>query len=203
MDRDYLDATGKAVVIDGIKYAQGHLVPIANRNINFRDNLAVNLLSNIVPQSDPSNEGSWAGFENYTRSFVKGANNREVYVVAGTQGFKDVELPPKGDDPKRPVKIPEYLWKVILVLDRPGLEIGDVGENAYTIGLWMPNDNTPAKKSSWRTYVKSVDEIEDITGYDFFSNLPLNVQNSIEGNTQIRYPIDFTDFEDTDDLAEP
>ncbi|NER05435.1 MAG: hypothetical protein F6K17_24000, partial [Okeania sp. SIO3C4] len=191
-----------------VEYAQGHAVPIAHRNRNHRDNLAISLLSNIVPQTEKSNNGVWKGFEGYVRDFVKDTSkqthNKEVHVIAGTHGVKDVEFPGRGEGDKTSIKIPEYLWQVILVTDRPGKGVEDVTENTYTLGLWMPNNNTPDKTSAWRKekdsenperllYVNSVNEIESKTGYDFFSNLPDGIEEKIEDNTDISFRTDIPD----------
>jgi DNA/RNA endonuclease G (NUC1) len=190
---------GDKVVIDDVDYVLGHLVPVADRNRNWKDNLSINLLSNLVPQTSVTNNGKWKGFEDYTRRFIGGSNNREVYVVAGTYGSKNVELTAEGTPGtgetsdgfnQSSVKIPEYLWKVILVLKQPGLEIKDINAtNAYTIGFWMPNsadvsDKYYQKQSDGEyKYLKSVDFIESQTGYDFFSYLPDSIQADIEANT--------------------
>ena len=118
--------------------------------------------------------------------------------------MKDVEFPGRGEGDKTSIKIPEYLWQVILVTDRPGKGVEDVTENTYTLGLWMPNNNTPDKTSAWRKekdsenperllYVNSVNEIESKTGYDFFSNLPDGIEEKIEDNTDISFRTDIPD----------
>ena len=183
-----------------VKYVYGHAVPVAARDRNHRDNLAISLLSNIVPQTEKSNNGVWQGFEGYVKSFIKKAHNKEVQVIAGTHGVKDVELPARGEGAETSIKIPQYLWQVILVTDRPGLGVEDVTENTYTLGLWMPNNKTPDKTSAWKLkengeflYVNSVNEIEAKTGYDFFSNLPDGIEEKIENNTNISFRTDIPD----------
>ena len=108
-----------------------------------------------------------------------------------------MELPARGEGAETSIKIPEYLWQVILVTDRPGKGVEDVTENTYTLGLWMPNNNTPDKTSAWKLkendeflYVNSVNEIEAKTGYDFFSNLPDGIEEKIEDNKNISVPSD-------------
>jgi endonuclease G len=43
----------------------------------------------------------------------------------------------------------------------------------------IPNSGTI--NSDWRTYRVSVDQVEAITGFDFFSNVPAGIQAVIEG----------------------
>ncbi|BAS59749.1 MULTISPECIES: DNA/RNA non-specific endonuclease [Leptolyngbya] len=68
-----------------------------------------------------------------------------------------------------------------LVLDRSGIKPKDVTEKvSRTIGLVVPNQQGVNLKP-WKKYVTSVDEVERLTGHDFFGNLPDAVQEVIEG----------------------
>ena len=59
-------------------------------------------------------------------------------------------------------------------------EIKDEVDGGYSaIGFWMENKNVSGKVSS---YVKSVDEIEALTGFDFFHNLDDAVETVVEKN---------------------
>jgi hypothetical protein len=42
----------------------------------------------------------------------------------------------------------------------------------------MPNQN--GINSDWRTFRVSVDNVEALTGYNFFSNVPVSIQAAIE-----------------------
>ena len=66
--------------------------------------------------------------------------------------------------------------------------------NTYTVGFWTvnrkPKEEEKAwnkKPDSWRTstIVKTVNEIEELTGYDFFSNISSDIQEKIENNREI------------------
>jgi DNA/RNA endonuclease G (NUC1) len=209
--KDYKGADNKSIKTtengETVEYVYGHLVPVADRNTNWKDNTGINLLSNIVPQTNATNGGVWGGFENYTRRFIKGVNNnKDAYIVAGTYESKNVEIATKGTPGtdtslnQASIKIPEYLWKVILVVNRPGLEAKDITkDNSYAIGFWMPNTNEGSSSSAWQsknpdgtyTYLKSVDFIESKTGYNFFSYLATDVQAVLESNNILIEPKDF------------
>ena len=51
---------------------------------------------------------------------------------------------------------------------------------ANTIFVNTPNTNTIS--SSWGTYRTSVDAIEAATGYNILSNVPANIQTTIEAS---------------------
>ena len=72
------------------------------------------------------------------------------------------------------------LFRSVLVLDRPGTQPKDVTvATSRTIAIVVPNQQG-IKSKPWREYLTSVDEVEKLTGYDFFRNLPEPVQKSIE-----------------------
>ena len=153
------------------------------------------------------NDNQWAATESYAQKLAK--QGKEVYIIAGTHGTKKQEdgtpilLPPTNGV----IKIPANFWKVMLVLDSPGQGIPDVENDAYTIGFYMDNkeliDPLTGEARDWRTTKKSVREIENITGYNFFSNLPKDIQDAIETNDQlievgISSPLDWYDEFDFD-----
>jgi hypothetical protein len=53
-----------------------------------------------------------------------------------------------------------------------------------TIAVIMPNSNTfngsTIRDDNWQDFIVSVDQVESLTGYDFFSNLPDTIENCIE-----------------------
>ena len=78
------------------------------------------------------------------------------------------------------VVVPAKIWKVVLVIDRPGIAPKDITQKvSRPIAIVVPNQQG-VKSRPWKEYVTSVDEIEKLTGYDFFSNLPKEVQQIIE-----------------------
>ena len=59
---------------------------------------------------------------------------------------------------------------------------------ASIFGVLFPNTNQEASKLIWQDHVFSVNDIEEYTGYNFFSNIPTEVQEKIENQ------IDLPDF---------
>lgn len=54
-----------------------------------------------------------------------------------------------------------------------------INENKRVIAINIPNDQSVADKP-WRAYLTSVDALETLTGYDFMSNLSVEVQRIIK-----------------------
>ena len=52
--------------------------------------------------------------------------------------------------------------------------------SAQTIGFWFEHRTY---SDSYTNYAVSVDEIEKYTGFDFFVNLPDNIETAVERNS--------------------
>lgn len=152
------------------RYDRGHLAPSGDRTANREDNSATFVMSNIIPQSPGNNRGPWNELEGYCRKLV--AQGKELQIVAGPLGQI-------GRIGKAKVVVPQSTWKVILVLDSPGLDDGDVSATTRVIAVNMPNVNS-IENQSWREFRTTVDELEELTGYDFFSVLENAVEAAIE-----------------------
>jgi endonuclease G, mitochondrial len=104
---------------------------------------------------------------------------KELYIVAGGHGSGG-----SGENGESTglangkVNVPATTWKVVLVLDQPGQQPEEV-LTARTIGIIIPNQQG-IRLRPWRAYRQSVDAIEELTGYNFFSNLSEEVQTVIE-----------------------
>lgn len=151
-------------------YDKGHMAPSADRTKTVTDNGATFVMSNIIPQTPDLNQGPWADLEDYTRELVN--QGKELYIIAGTEGKKEAIASGK-------VTVPAKTWKIIVVLDRPGLGVKGVTTSTRVIAVQMPNSQG-IRNSSWKTYRTTVQKIEAVTGYNFLSNVPVSVQKVIE-----------------------
>ena len=77
---------------------------------------------------------------------------------------------------------PEGLWKVVLIPEVPGQSPTDITTKAISFGVLLPNIDHRPSNLIWQDRVFSVNEIEEYTGYNFFSNIPTEVQKQIENN---------------------
>jgi endonuclease G len=154
---------------NGSGYDKGHVVPSGDRTRNVEDNSATFLMTNIIPQTPDNNRRTWEGLESYCRELVN--QGKELYIVAGP-------LNSQGKLLKGKVTIPQSTWKVIAILDRPGLGLSGVTTNTRVIGVNIPNKQ--GINPNWKAYRLSVDQLEDMTDYNFFSNVPTVIQDVIE-----------------------
>ena len=161
-------------------YARGHQIPNADRNAVPEMQAQTYYSTNMTPQiQNGFNGGIWAKLEEAVRSFVPQGDT--LYVVTGAS-FRKVnenlaakKIVNKNDGKSLPV--PNYYWKVLLKVERNNGELS----SASTLGFWLPHDDL--KGHTYGEYTVSVDQIEQWTGFDFFVNLPDNIENSAEKNT--------------------
>jgi endonuclease G len=164
----------------GSGYDRGHMVRSEERTRTREDNDATFLMTNILPQTHDLNAGPWLSLETYCEVLAK-KKNHELYLIAGGIYDKNPEyLKGKGNGR---VAIPKSTWKIVVVLER-GQGLESVNKETRVIAVNMPNEQGKEfKKSGWRKYLTTVDELERLTGYDFLSNVPPDVQAVIESKT--------------------
>ena len=164
----------------GSGFDRGHMCPSGDRTLNYQENADTFLMTNMVPQAPDNNQVTWEGLESYSRSLV--SQGKELYIISGGygQGGTGRNGFATTVDQGR-VVVPAYTWKVILVLPNgDGDDVARVDTSTRTIAVIMPN--AQGLDPDWHKYVVSVDEVEALTGYNFFSNVPENIQNVIEAN---------------------
>ena len=152
-------------------FDRGHMTPSADRTSTVELNSETFLMTNFLPQGSNNNQGPWNNMEQYLRSLFPS----ELYVIAGGHG--SLGTTSKGGT----VNIPEKTWKVIIVLPSGNNDVSRVTNSTRTIAVIMPNDNSAISRSAnWKNYRVSIDAVESLTGYDFFSEIPDAIENTIE-----------------------
>jgi endonuclease G len=162
----------------GSGFDRGHHTPSADRTRSIPDNSATFLMTNIMPQAPGNNQGPWEKLESFSRTLIGQGN--ELYIIAGgvgTGGTGDNGFATTVDNGR--VAVPAQTWKVIMVLPAGDNDVARVNANTRTIAVLMPND-TSIRPEEWQKYLTTVDIIESVTGYDFFSNVDPAIQAQIE-----------------------
>jgi endonuclease G len=165
----------------GSGFDRGHMTPSADRTASIPENSATFLMTNMIPQAPGNNQGPWADLENDTRALLSSTQN-EVYVISGGSGTGGTgstggltESISNGM-----IAVPAVTWKVILVLTKAdGDDAARVTTQTRTIAVIMPNRDD-IRPRNWQEFLVTVDEVEALTGYDFFSQVPVNIQAVIE-----------------------
>lgn len=150
----------------------GHLCPAGD---NRWSKAAMNqsfYLSNICPQDIDLNGGDWEGLERRCRGWAKQYD--DIYIIAGPV-FYNEHYRTLGEGK---IGIPDAFFKVILRMKNA------IGKNdPRALGFIFPNEGT---HHDLIHYQKTVDEIEEITGLDFFYNLPDETEEIVESSSNIK-----------------
>lgn len=154
-------------------YDRGHLLPAADRAFNQEAMQETFLMSNISPQAKNFNKGIWRELEELTRDWAK--KNERLYVVTGPV----LSQPVKGAIGENEVSVPAAYYKVLLDLAEPSQK---------GIGFVIPNEVSfdPLYK-----FAMSIDEVEEITGINFFPEL---MPEDLETKVESTHNLDFWEF---------
>ncbi|MGN1375685.1 MAG: DNA/RNA non-specific endonuclease [Prevotella sp.] len=142
-------------------YDRGHMCPAADNKWDATAMYESFLFTNICPQNRNLNAGDWNEMENQCRKWVK--KYGRIYIVCGPILYKCSHK----TIGKNRVVVPEAFFKVVLCMKDKPKAIGFIYKNAA--GNRRKGD-----------YVNSVDQIERITGIDFFPSLPDETEDEIE-----------------------
>lgn len=162
-------------IYTGSGYDKGHVVPSADRTKSIEDNSSTFLMTNMMPQTPDNNRRTWEGLEQYSRELVT-KEGKELYIIAGPLGTQ-------GQPIKGKLTIPKSTWKIVVVLE-PGSGINGITTKTRAIAVNIPNQQ--GIDPDWRKYRVSVDKIEELTGYNFLSNVPTAIQDVIEEKIDIQ-----------------
>ena len=143
------------------RYDRGHLVPAGDMKWDETAMRECFYLSNICPQNHEFNEGDW----NYLENRVRGWANfyGKVYVACGPIVSTHPET--IGENC---IAVPDSFYKVVLC---------DMRGTWKAIGFVYANNGT---HHNLNYYVRPVDDVERLTGIDFFYQLPDDVEERIE-----------------------
>lgn len=158
-------------------YSRGHMCPNASRDGNRTMQLQTFYVTNQVPQvQDSFNSGIWSTLEGEVQKL---ANKEEIFVTTGVSFHKGNETPqiqyisPK-KHPDQQVPIPPYFYKLVLRVKYVAASVTD----ASCIAFWF--ENRAYIQDKFHNHSCSVDQVEEWTGFDFFVNLPDEIENVAE-----------------------
>ena len=143
-------------------YDRGHLAPAGDFKFSQRLMRESFYMSNVSPQAPQFNRGIWKELEEQVRAWA--VRDGGLYVVTGP--VLRPGLPTIGK--QNEVAVPEYFYKVILYCRNPEIRI---------IAFLMRNE---ASDNSLKQFVVPVDEVEKMTGIDFFPKIPDPMEQELE-----------------------
>lgn len=142
-------------------WSRGHMCPAGDNKWDAEAMYESFSLANVCPQNANLNSGLWNSIEMDCRKWARKFG--DIYIVCGpvylrreheTIGYNKVY-------------VPEAFFKVVLCL------------NGTPKGFGFIVRNTDGNKKR-DLYYNSIDQVERITGYDFFPALPDSIENEVE-----------------------
>lgn len=148
-------------------FDKGHLCPAGDMKFSKQAYNETFYTSNISPQKSDFNAGVWNRLEQKVRYWADKYDG--LYVITG--GILEPNLKTIGEED---VSVPDYFYKVLFDVsnDKPRM-----------IAFLVPHKNSDRPLYE---FVVSVDELEELTGIDFFHHLPDDIENKIEKNTDYK-----------------
>lgn len=148
---------------DGMSH--GHMCPAMDCKMSPAAMTQSFLLTNLCAQAEKLNTGSWQKLERKCHDLA--IKYGCLYIVAGPVFNNRLPSAFMGK-----IGIPDAFYKVVLCMEG----------SPKAIGFIYDNTNDP---HNMQDAVHTVDQIEELTGIDFFPLLPNNVEDDIEGHANL------------------
>lgn len=166
--KDSKVSTGSALPSDYAKsgFDRGHLAPAADLSwseVTMKESF---YMSNMSPQKPGFNRGIWKKLEGYVRQWA--SDNNAIYIVTGGV-LNNIDQYIGTSN----VGVPKYYYKVILDY---------TGPEKKGIGFILPNQSSSKKL---QLSAVSIDEVEALTGINFFHSLPDDEESLLESQFNV------------------
>ena len=152
-------------------FDRGHMAPAADFATSREAMSATFLLSNMAPQRPALNRGIWAQLEKDIRLLAQG--HGALCVLTGGLFLDSLERPVEASvfiGPHR-VAVPSHFFKVILCEHADGM---------WEMFAFVMANSSSALPGGPRQYMKSVDEVEALSGLDFFNGMNDETEELLE-----------------------
>lgn len=150
-------------------YDRGHMAPAGDMKWSEKAMDESFYMTNMCPQAKTLNTGAWKRLEEKCRQWAE--IDSAIIIVCGPILTDPIEEF-IGDSR---VAVPQRFFKVIL---------SPYVESPRGIGFIMPNGKVTG---GMQASAASIDEVERITGLDFFSSLPDEIENEVESQCRFHY----------------
>lgn len=143
-------------------YDRGHMCPAGEQKWSDEAMHHSFVMVNICPQKHELNTGAWKTLEDKERVWAK--RDSAIVIVAGPI-YDSTDKETIGQNK---VRVPSAFFKVLLAPYTTPMR---------AIGFVYPNMKCEGNMAS---YAVTVDDVEKMTGFDFFASLPDDIENDIE-----------------------
>ena len=155
-------------------FDRGHQIPSGSRNANTAMNRQTFYYTTMTAQVSRFNQGLWANLENRVRGFVSVCDT--LYVVTGP--IFDSGEPERWteDNAGNPVAVPDGYFKAVLSYN--------ISTSTYYSVAFVYDNEEYSRSNPTASDMCSVSEVEAITGFTFFNNLPQSVARSVKNQCE-------------------
>ena len=180
--RYYIGSNGFGAGIDDSRsHDRGHLcasndvlwAPEANQQTFY--------MTNMSPQLSRFNQDYWVAYENKVQSWGRSETFADtLYVVKGGTIRDDQVIDYVQRINGKTVPVPGYYFMALLCLKSGGYS---------ALGFWMEHKDYGMKNpgnSELSAHVVTIDQLEELTGIDFFHNLPDDVEKAVEATVNLQ-----------------
>lgn len=143
-------------------YDRGHQIPSGDRTRSRSINEQTFYYTNMTPQVGPKmNQAIWADLENAVRGWSSATDT--LYVITGAMPTTTTDKSIKyvQDNSGKNMAVPKYYFKVLA---------RKVNGQYQTVGYKL--NNTSYSDRNYNTGLVSVKELEEMTGFTFFPDVP-------------------------------
>ena len=147
-------------------HSRGHQLPSADRLASDKDNATTFYYTNMTPQLQSLNGGTWAQMEDDLRTEWMCSDT--LYVVTGAHFDKGYGYAYDNKGAGKPCAVPTHYYKVILRTKKgdSGKWVGNCSaDELQCVGFWFEHIAKASRQ------MMSVAEIEKKTGHTFFPNV--------------------------------
>lgn len=167
--------------IYGSGFDHGHICPSNDRLYSSDANYQTFYMTNMQPQysvfngSDKNHKykGLWINMESFVHN-VKMIPGDTLFVCKGGTIDKEEHILKRISGK---LIVPKYFFSAILLKNSQGYR---------ALGFWFEHTNIYHGDDSLAGYAVTIDRLEELTGIDFFCNLPDNTENKVESSIALK-----------------
>ena len=160
----------------GSGYTRGHICASADRWNAQEANQQTFLYSNMQPQLYDFNGGIWAQLEMKVRNWNSASFCDTLYVCkGGTIDHSSDIIETVRQGTKWALLVPKYFFMAILCKNSSPTNGG-----YKAIGFYLEHRDDYEDEKNFTPYIRSIDQLEQLTGIDFFCNLPDAIEDKVE-----------------------
>lgn len=159
----------------GSGYDHGHIFPSADRAYSYNNeaNKQTFYLTNMQPQVNGFNARVWANMEAQVRKWNSRNFRDTLYIVKGGTIDNAANIMGTIGSGSNRIPVPKYFFMAVLCKNSNAVNGG-----YKALGFWI--EHKASDDSSLGNYVVNIDQLELLTGIDFFCNLPDAIENAVE-----------------------